>query len=80
MAFYQDFQRCPVPSATLLGDGICHNFGKYNTAGCAFDNGDCLEFNRQHPGCKAEYIDLLGDGRCDGGDYNTQECGFDFGE
>ena len=80
MAFYQEFQRCPVSNAALLGDGICHNIGKYNTAGCGFDNGDCLEFNQDYPGCKAQYTDLLADGRCDGGVYNTLECLFDGGD
>ena len=80
MTFYQLFRMCSVANPLLLGDGICHNYGNYNTPGCTFDEGDCLLFNQEFPGCKAKYIDLLGDGVCDGGDYNTIACGYDGGD
>jgi len=79
MAFYQEIRYCIVPNPASLGDGICQNFGKYNTAGCGFDNGDCVEFNKKFPDCEAMYPILLENDRCDGGEYNTQECGWDGG-
>ena len=39
--------------------------------------GDCVDFNALHPNCSVEYPRLIGDGRCDVGSYNTEECGFD---
>ena len=55
MAFYQDIQYCIVGNNDFLGDGICHNFGNFNSAGCKFYNGDCKEFNQEFPpNCKAE--------------------------
>lgn len=33
-----------------------------------------------YPGCNVESPDFIGDGSCDGGDYNTVECGFDGGD
>ena len=80
MAFVQNFNYCAVPNPLLLGDGICHNYGKHNTAGCTFDGGDCIKFNQDYTKCKAPFPDLLGDGRCDGGEYNTIECLFDNGD
>ena len=77
MAFYQQITYCIVANDNFLGDGICQNFDKYNTAGCNFDDGDCTEFNKKFPDCKAEYEVFLGDGICNGGEYNTPECDFD---
>ena len=76
MAFYQEIRYCIVSDPSLLGDGICHNFGLYNTAGCGFDGGDCDGFNANytHDGvnnCTAPYPFFLGDGKCDGGDVET---------
>ena len=80
MAFYQEISYCLVPDPSLLGDGICDNFGKYNTIGCNFDNGDCLEFNKRYPpSCKAPYPFLLGDKKCEK-DFNTPSCEFDGGD
>lgn len=80
MAFYQEIKYCIVPDPTLIGDGTCQNYGKYNTAGCFFDGGDCIAFNKKYPDCDARYPKLLGDDRCDGGAYNTPECEFDGGD
>lgn len=77
MAFYQEIRYCIVSDPSLLGDGICHNFGLYNTAGCGFDGGDCDKFNAQYTrdgvnNCTAPYPVFLEDGKCDGGDvYST---------
>ena len=81
MAYYQEVRYCIVPNPSLLGDGICNNFDKYNTAGCNFDGGDCLKFNQNYPSasCKAPYPFLLEDQKCDGPEYNNPECNFDGG-
>ena len=77
MAFFQKIEYCLITNPTFLGDGICHNFGKYNTAGCRFDGGDCDKFNRDFPNCQVNKTIYLNDGRCDGGMFNTEECGWD---
>ena len=83
MAFYQEFRYCRVVPKSVserLGNGICDNFDSLNTKGCAFDGGDCLDFNKEHPGCKAPNIKLLGDGDCDGPEYNNEACDYDGGD
>ena len=81
MAFYQEIRYCIVPDSSLLGDGICQNFDKYNTAGCNFDYGDCKDFNSNYTSaCKAPYPLFLGDGKCDGTDYNNVGCNYDGGD
>jgi Periplasmic protein TonB, links inner and outer membranes len=51
-----------------------------NTYECHFDGGDCLEFNVAYPSCNVENPSLVGNGVCDGGDYNTEACGHDGGD
>lgn len=82
MAFYQEYRFCVdiLDPDLLLGDGVCHNFGNYNSAACEFDYGDCDEFNKKYPNCKADYPEYLNNGRCDEGLYNTEECGWDGGD
>ena len=41
--------------------------------------GDCEEFNAKYPNCNVDYPESIGNGGCDGGAYNTTECGFDGG-
>jgi hypothetical protein len=38
MAFYQEIRYCIGIPNPKLGDAVCHNFDKYNTAACGFDN------------------------------------------
>ena len=81
MAFYQKIQYCIVPVPSFLGDKICQNFGKYNTAGCGFDGGDCIDFNNNFSSkCNASLPHLLGDGKCHGREYNNLECKSDGGD
>jgi len=47
---------CPVMGDDWLGDGICHG-GIFNTEICDWDEGDCKEFNDQHPDCPVGDID-----------------------
>ena len=84
MAFYLEFQYCSVPDpSSLLSNRICYGdigLGMYNTKACAFDSGDCIEFNEKYPGCNIPDATRLGDGVCDGGEFNTVACQFDFGD
>jgi len=55
---------------------------------CNFDGGDCMieNFIREentasvYPNCTTAYKSYIGNGRCDGGDFNTIECGWDGGD
>jgi hypothetical protein len=35
---------------------------------------------QDYPNCTVSFPSLIGDGNCNGGDYNTPECGFDKGD
>jgi hypothetical protein len=59
-----------------VGDGICDNFGGYNSLECGNDGSDCSNFNLQYPECEGENPDVIGDGNCDP-EYDNAECGFD---
>lgn len=61
-----------------MGDNEC--WGSLNHIECGFDDGDCLEFNKNYPNCTVDWPSDIGDGRCDGGDYNTEECDWDGGD
>lgn len=77
----------------LYGDGHCHG-GALNTGQCDYDGGDCIMANVKYPNCSVlslthnvfpsfdmtQPIPALGDGRCDGGIFNTKECGWDDGD
>ena len=81
MAFYQEFRYCKVPFVFNVGDGLCDNYGMYNTPACNYDGGDCDNFNKVYPGCKANITRLMGDGHCDNyGFFNTEACGYDGGD
>jgi hypothetical protein len=49
----------------------------YN-AQCGFDGNDCIV--KGYPDCQVEYPLYIGDGTCNGGDYNKEECGWDGGD
>jgi hypothetical protein len=65
---------CMVEDVSRLGDGIC-NGGKYNTAECNFDFGDCDVCNNA-----VDDILKVGDGHCDGRGYMSKECNNDGGD
>jgi hypothetical protein len=58
-----------------VGDGVCQLW--LNTTACGFDGGDCM---MTYDFCDVEDEEYLGDGYCDGGEYNTEECGWDHGD
>ena len=52
---------------------------------CQNDGGDCnfensVDVPTEYPNCTVIYTYYIGDGWCDGGIYNTPECGFDGGD
>ncbi len=80
--------------AFLLVDGIC-NGGIFNSKNCKFDGGDCDDLNQKYPTCgvldpRSDYhegtdffdneLSGLGDGKCNGGAFNTEQCGYDAGD
>lgn len=48
-------------------------------AECGWIVGDCKAVPR-HPGCYVGNSFLIGDGLCDGDEYNMTECGCDGGD
>jgi len=82
-----------TPEAFLgLGNGKCN--AAFNVIECGFDLGDCrpnwadedvLKLRtlvKKYPGCFFDGMDIdrIGDDDCDGGKYNTEECGWDGGD
>jgi len=58
-----------------IGDGYCDV--NLNTTACNWDGGDCLGASAA---CIVEDKDLLGDGVCNGGEYNVEACDWDSGD
>ena len=85
----QKFPLCPFEEIfqgqsylSIIGDDTCQ-FKKgegTNILNCGWDGEDCVILNQRYPNCNATDISLLGDGKCDFGEYNTIECGFDNGD
>ena len=46
----------------------------------SFDRGDCNELNLAYPNCNVTFPSAIGNGICDGGLYNTKDCGYDEGD
>ena len=59
------------------GDGVCD--AKHNTTACRFDGYDCFEewFDET---CNVEDVELLGNGICQSGEYNSEACLWDAGD
>jgi len=74
--FNEQYPDCHVDMPYKVGDGRCD--GKYNTAECGWDGGDCLIDG--YPDCHVKYPRLIGNGSCSGAEYNTAECGWDGGD
>ncbi len=72
------YPNCLVELRYQIGDGRCDG-GDFNTEDCAYDGGDCINFNIDYPNCTVQYPYFIGDGFCDddGADYHSGDCGFD---
>lgn len=44
------------------------------------DDGDCINFNEKYQNCTIVRLHYIGDHYCDGGKYNTIECGYNGGD
>jgi len=60
----------------LLGNGKCD--AAFNIPQCLYDLGDCIVPNL--PNCHVDEPDRIGDGQCDGVEYNTRSCNYDSGD
>ena len=60
-------KKCNVKEPNLA-NGKCDG-GDYNTPECAFDGGDCIDFNSRFPSCEVENPYLIGDGTCNHGGF-----------
>jgi hypothetical protein len=78
--FTQKYPNCRIPDGEYhkIGDGVCKG-GVFNTFECAFDGGDCIDFNIAYPRCKIIEPSEIGDGICQQ-KHNRTECGFDGGD
>ena len=61
-----------------IGDKTCN--GILNNVDCGFDGNDCAEYNLNYPGCRVNDTNLVGDGFCNGGVYDTIQCVRDGGD
>jgi hypothetical protein len=79
--FNVKYPNCDAENPINIGDGICHG-GQYNTEGCHYDGGDCLEFNKKYPNCTTDLLvdaSRVGNGYCTN-ELNSAECGWDDGD
>lgn len=74
--FNSKYPNCFGPSPYTIGDGYCNT--NANTEECGWDGGDCMIDG--YPDCHIDIIGYIGDGECDGDEYNTTACGFDGGD
>jgi len=78
--FRNDYPNCDIATEDIgkIGDGRCDG-GKFNTIGCGFDGGDCINFNIAYPGCTFESPWKINDDVCDA-EANVPECNYDGGD
>ena len=75
-AFNMKYPNCTAKFPWYIGNGYCHYH--YNTIECGWDGGDCAVDG--HPMCHVDDPTLLGNGDCNGGEYNTEACAYDLGD
>ncbi len=82
--FSQKFPDCENVDLGIkhFGDGICYG-GPLNTLDCAFEDGDCANFNEAYPLCKGDNLlnvqIEVGNGYCDL-QFAIPECDYDGGD
>lgn len=69
-SFYSDWK--------LLENGVCDM--EFNHPDCAFDGGDCSDYNLLYSSCLVDDLSLLGNGVCDGTPYDSAVCRYDGGD
>jgi hypothetical protein len=77
---YNMYPKCNVTNPKWLGDDQCDFYvdQAYHTKECGYDFGDCISV--LFPNCTVEDPLLLGNGECNGGDYNVEACEYDGGD
>lgn len=88
-----NYSNCSIVVPCYVGDGVCDD--EHNTPECNYDRGDCYSNDCEFPpddstddfatsnryyNCFVEYPCKIGDGVCDDGVYNTEDCLFDGGD
>lgn len=75
--FWAKYPYCDISLDEIpkIGNGYCDG-GQFNSIACAFDGGDCIDFNLEYPNCKATEPELVGNDICDF-DLNVESCNFD---
>jgi hypothetical protein len=78
---FEGYDCCPFPQ--YIEDGHCgiENFAFVSASipkQCGYDGQDC--FVDGHPNCQVSAPNKVGNGVCNGGKYNSEECGWDGGD
>mmetsp|Transcript_10283 Transcript_10283/g.15463 ORF Transcript_10283/g.15463 Transcript_10283/m.15463 type:complete len:524 (+) Transcript_10283:79-1650(+) len=78
----ENFPDCHVAMYSYLNSSICRNTDNYNTKECGWQNGACIEFNKQYPQCKARFPGHhFNNSWClNDPENNNEECGYDGGD
>ena len=79
--FVKKYPSCRIKKNDIskFGDGRCDG-SIFNSIGCGFDGGDCINFNLAYPNCDARTdAYTIGDGNCNEA-YNTADCLYDGGD
>ncbi len=79
----------------LNGEDACENRGYTESQCLKVGDGSCCQWDEEecwsrigqrscpgtgHPKCNVDMPSWIGNGKCDGGEYNTEECGYDGGD
>ena len=77
--FNATYPGCIVHDPRPIGDGHCDDGYRdlYSNAECGWDGGDCVV--PPYPDCHVD-PEKIGNGVCDGEQYNTPQCGWDGGD
>jgi len=58
----------------------CSGHFECRSSFCSPRSSTCVEFEEEYPGCDVEIQYWVGDGKCDGSPYASEECGWDGGD
>jgi hypothetical protein len=75
------------PSEESFGEGRklqdeeeSEDYGNNVCQWCANNSTSCESFKSTYPSCTVTRPSWIGDGVCDGAEYNSEECGYDGGD